>query len=121
MQSRIIGIVLVVVGARGGVLASGSVWPPGGAASVRRLGFVLFSLPFLAVGLYFLLQSKGEIVQQTEVDKERAVLERGHHPGRVGVADLAIENNASRDEVQALHLRPDRQGSLHRLRQLGQG
>ncbi len=99
MNSRIIGIVLVVVGV--GV----AIWLGAGIATGRSvtgiaLGFVLFSLPFLAVGLYFLLQSKGEIVQQTTVDKERSVLNAVTTRGRVGIADLAIENNATRDEVR---------------------
>ena len=99
MNSRIIGVVLLVVGA--GV----AIWLGAGIATGRSvtgaaLGFVLFSLPFFAVGLYFLLQSKGEIVQQTKVDKERAVLNAVTTRGRVGIADLAIENNASRDEVR---------------------
>ncbi len=99
MNSRIIGVVLLVVGA--GV----AIWLGAGIASGKSvtgvaLGFVLFSLPFIAVGLYFLLQSKGEIVQQTKVDKERAVLNAVTTRGRVGIADLAIENNASRDEVK---------------------
>lgn len=99
MNSRIIGVVLVVVGV--GV----AIWLGAGIATGKSvtgiaLGFVLFSLPFLAVGLYFLLQSKGEIVQQTAVDKERSVLNAVTTRGRVGIADLAIENNASRDEVR---------------------
>jgi len=99
MNSRIIGVVLLVVGA--GV----AVWLGAGIATGKSvtgaaLGFVLFSLPFFAVGLYFLLQSKGEIVQQTKVDKERAVLNAVTTRGRVGIADLAIENNAGRDEIR---------------------
>lgn len=100
MQSRTIGIVLVVVGA--GV----ALWLAAGLASGRSvegvtLGFALFSLPFLAVGLYLLLQSKGEIQQQTKADKERAILNAVTTRGRVSLADLAIENDASRDEVRA--------------------
>ncbi len=99
MNSRIIGVVLLVVGA--GV----AIWLGAGIATGKSvtgvaLGFVLFSLPFFAVGLYFLLQSKGEIVQQTKGDKERAVLNAVTTRGRVGIADLAIENNATRDEVR---------------------
>jgi hypothetical protein len=103
MQSKFIGIVLLVVAA--GV----SVWLGTGLASRianhqsvsgMALGFVLFVLPFLAVGLYFLLKSKGEIVQASKADKERAILNSVMTRGRVGLADLAIENNASRDEVR---------------------
>jgi len=100
MQSRIIGTVLMVVGLGIGVwlgagLATGSVGITGGA-----LGFVLFSLPFLGVGLYFLLSSKGEIKQQTRADKQRTVLNAVTTRGRVGVADLAIETNSSREEIR---------------------
>ena len=103
MQSKIIGIVLVVVAA--GI----SIWLGAGLASSianhtsvvgLALGFVLFVLPFLAVGLYFLLKSKGEIVQASKADKERAILNSVMTRGRVSLADLAIENNASRDEVR---------------------
>jgi hypothetical protein len=100
MNSRIIGVVLLVIGA--GVAIWLAVVVAAGNTSVTgaALGFVLFCLPFIAVGLYFLLQSKGEIVQQTTVDKERAVLNAVTTRGRVGIADLAIENDASRDEVK---------------------
>lgn len=99
MQTRILGIVLVVVGA--GV----AVWALSGIATGRSvsgalLGFVLFSLPFLAVGLYLLLRSKGEIKQQTKADKQRNILDAVTTRGRVSVPDLAIENDASRDEVR---------------------
>jgi len=99
MNSRIIGIVLLVVGV-GVAIWLGAGIATGNSVTGAALGFVLFSLPFFAVGLYFLLQSKGEIVQQSKVDKERAVLNAVTTRGRVGIADLAIENNASRDEVR---------------------
>jgi DNA-directed RNA polymerase subunit RPC12/RpoP len=99
MQSRTIGLVLLLVG--GGV----ALWLAAGLATGRSvtgiaLGFVLFSLPFLAVGLYFLLQSQGEIAQQSRADKQRNILNAVTTRGRVSVADLAIENDASRDEVR---------------------
>ncbi len=100
MQSRTIGIVLMIVGA--GV----AVWLGAGLATGKSvtgiaLGFVLFSLPFFAVGAYFLLRSGGEIKQQTKADKQRSMLDAVTTRGRVGIADLAIENDSSRDEVRA--------------------
>lgn len=99
MQSKIIGIVLMIVGV--GI----AVWLGAGLATGKSvtgvaLGFVLFSLPFFAVGAYFLMRSGGEIQQQTKADKERAILDAVTTRGRVGVADLAIENDSSRDEVR---------------------
>lgn len=99
MQSRTMGIVLMIVGA--GI----AVWLGAGLATGKSvtgvaLGFVLFSLPFFAVGAYFLMRSGGEIVAQSKADKERAVLNAVMTRGRVGVADLAIENDATRDEVR---------------------
>ena len=102
MQSRIIGIVLLVVGGRRRRLAGGRPGVTGlGSGTGVALGFVLFSLPFLAVGLYFLLQSKGRGEgQQSKADKERAILNAVMTRGRVSLADLAIESNSSRDQVR---------------------
>jgi DNA-directed RNA polymerase subunit RPC12/RpoP len=99
MQTRIIGIVLLLVGA-GVAVWLGAGLGEGRSASGAALGFVLFSLPFLAVGLYLLLQSKGEIAQQSKADKQRSILNAVTTRGRVSVADLAIENDAGRDEVR---------------------
>lgn len=100
MQSRTIGIVLMIVGA-GIAVWLGAGLATGSSVTGAALGFVLFSLPFFAVGAYFLMRSGGEIKQQTKVDKQRSILDAVTTRGRVGVADLAIENDASRDEVRA--------------------
>jgi hypothetical protein len=99
MRTRIIGIVLIVVSL--GVDA----WLAAGLASGSRatgvaLGFVLFSLPFLAVGIYLLMSSRGEIKAESKADKERAILNSVTTRGRVSVADLAIEGDLTRDQVR---------------------
>ncbi len=99
MRTRIIGIVLIVVSL--GIDA----WLAAGLASGSRgtgvaLGFVLFSLPFLAVGIYLLMSSRGEIKAESKADKERAILNSVMTRGRVGVADLAIEGDLTRDQVR---------------------
>lgn len=99
MRTRIIGIVLVIVSL--GIDA----WLAAGLASGSRatgvaLGFVLFSLPFLAVGIYLLLTSKGEVKAESKADKERAILNSVMTRGKVGIADLAIEGNLTRDQVR---------------------
>jgi hypothetical protein len=99
MRSRIIGIVLIIVSLGidawlGAGLASGS------RATGVALGFVLFSLPFLAVGIYLLMSARGEIKEESKADKERAILNSVMTRGRVSVADLAIEGNLNRDQVK---------------------
>jgi len=101
MRMRIIGVVLIIVSL--GIDA----WLAAGLASGSRgtgvaLGFVLFSLPFLAVGIYFLLSSRGEIKAESKADKERAILNSVMTRGRVSVADLAIEGDLTRDQVRDL-------------------
>ena len=100
MQTTIIGIVLIIVSLGvdvwlGTALASGS---PSDRAS--RLAFVLFSLPFLAVGIYFLLSSRGEIKAESKADKERTILNSVMTRGKVSIPDLAIEGNLTRDQVK---------------------
>ena len=99
MKTRIIGIVLIVVSLGidawlGAGLASGS------RATGVALGFVLFSLPFLAVGIYLLMSSRGEVKAESKADKERAILNSVMTRGKVSVADLAIEGDLTRDQVR---------------------
>jgi hypothetical protein len=99
MRTRIIGIVLIIVSL--GIDA----WLAAGLAAGSRgtgvaLGFVLFSLPFLAVGIYLLLSSRGEIKAESKADKQRAILNAVMTRGRVSVADLAIEGDLTRDQVR---------------------
>lgn len=102
MRTRILGIVLMIVGL--GVAA----WlvvgltelNPGESKAGYVLGLVLFSLPFFAVGLYLLLTSRGEIKAETRADTQRTILNAVMTRGRVGVADLAIECNLTREQVK---------------------
>lgn len=103
MRTRIIGFVLMFVGL--GVaawLAAGTAEAVGEDRSVTGhiLGFVLFCLPFFAVGLYLLLISRGEVRSEGKAEKQRIILNAVTTRGRVGVADLAIECNLSREQVR---------------------
>jgi hypothetical protein len=100
MRTRIIGIVLIIVSI--GI----DIWLGAGLASGARstgvaLGFVIFSLPFLAVGIYFLMSAKGEIKEESKADKERTILNAVMTRGKVTIPDLAIEGNLTRDQVKA--------------------
>lgn len=100
MRMRIIGIVLIIVSI--GI----DIWLGAGLASGARstgvaLGFVIFSLPFLAAGIYFLMSAKGEIKEESKADKERNILNAVMTRGKVSIPDLAIEGNLTRDQVKA--------------------
>jgi hypothetical protein len=102
MRTRILGIVLMIVGL--GVAA----WLIVGLTELGEgeskagyvLGLVLFSLPFFAVGLYLLLTSRVEIRAETQADKQRTILNAIMTRGHVSVADLAIECNLTREQVK---------------------
>jgi len=103
MRTRAIGIALIIVGLGfAGWLGAGT------AEAVREdrsitghiLGFVLFSLTFLAVGIYLLLVSRGEVKAESKADAQRTILNAVMARGRVSVADVAIECGLSREQVQ---------------------
>jgi predicted transcriptional regulator len=103
MRTRIIGIVLMVIGL--GIaawLVTGLVEAKNAGTSVSGhvLGLVLFCLPWIAVSLYLLLSSRGEVKEESKADKERTILGAVMTRGRVGVADLAIECNLTREQVR---------------------
>jgi hypothetical protein len=102
MRTRIIGIVLIVVGlgVASWLVVGLTEAAPGASHAGYVLGLVLFSLPFIAVGLYLLLASKGEIKAESTADKQRTILNAVMTRGRVSVADLAIECNLTRDQVK---------------------
>jgi len=102
VRSRVLGVVLVIVGLGvaswliTGLAESGPNSPKAGYV----LGLVLFSLPFVAVGLYLLLVSRGEVRAETRADKQRLILNAVVTRGRVSIADLAIECDLSREQVR---------------------
>ncbi len=100
MRTRILGIVLIVVGLGVAAWLVVGLTEATGSKAGYVLGLVLFSLPFVAVGLYLLLVSKGEIKAETTADKERTILNAVMTRGRVSVADLAIECDLTREQVR---------------------
>jgi hypothetical protein len=101
MRTRILGIVLIVVGLGVAAWLVVGLTEATGNKAGYVLGLVLFSLPFFGVGLYLLLTSRVEIKAEGEADKERTILNAVMTRGRVGVADLAIECNLTREQVKA--------------------
>lgn len=103
MRTRILGIVLIIVslGVAAWLVVGLTELEPGQSRAGYVLGLVLFSLPFLAVGLYLLLASRGEVKAESRADKQRIILNAVMTRGRVSVADLAIECDLTRDQVKS--------------------
>ena len=100
MKTRIVGIVLLVVALGVAAWLITGLLESDASKAGYVLGLCLFSLPFFAVGLYLLLTSRGEIKTESRMDQQRTILNAVMTRGRVSVADLAIECNASRDQVK---------------------
>ncbi len=99
MRTRVIGIVLVIVGLGIGVWL-GVALSDGSRSTGVALGFAMFSLPFLAVGIGLLVTSRREVRAESRVEKERAILNAVMTRGRVTIADLAIEGDLDREQVR---------------------
>jgi hypothetical protein len=73
----------------------------GGAAVLgMALGIIVLSLPQLGFGFYLLSKGQGEAVTAARAGKQRQLLGVVKTRGQVEVSELAIELQASRDEVQ---------------------
>ncbi len=102
MRTRIAGIVLVIVGlgVAAWLIVGLTELGEGQSRAGHVLGLVLFSLPFVAVGFYLLLTSRGEIKAESRADKQRTILNAVVTRGRVSLADLAIECNLTREQLR---------------------
>lgn len=102
MRTRIMGIVLVVIGlgVAAWLMVGLTELTEGASRAGHVLGLVLFSLPFVAVGLYLFLTSRGEIKAESQADRQRIILNAVLTRGRVSVADLAIECDLTRQQVR---------------------
>ncbi|HYN87937.1 MAG TPA: hypothetical protein VER55_05385 [Ardenticatenaceae bacterium] len=104
---RVLGFILIGVGVLLGLLGIG--W---GAANMAEgqlelTGFLLLQVPLLFIealligaGIVILVRSRSEAVQWAEVAKERQLLNMVQARGQVRIADVALETNSTRDQVQ---------------------
>jgi hypothetical protein len=104
-SGRVIGIILVVIGMAIGLI--GVAWVSvssrdltGGATVLGlALTFVL-AAPFVGAGAYLLVRGLREAAEFAEVEKERKLLGMVKTQGQVRVSDVALELDASRDQVK---------------------
>lgn len=107
-QGKVVGVILIIAGLVLGTVCS--LWLFGNVAGgqLQFTGFLLglagvvifLVVPLLAGGGYLLIRGREEVVEFAEVEKEKKVLNMVQTQGRVRLADVALELNASRDQVK---------------------
>ncbi len=100
---RVVGAIMAVVGLL--LLLVGGAWLllSTTTPAAKVLGFFLLAviiLPFLGVGIYLLFRGQAEVKDYAEVQKQRMVLNMVETRGKVRIADIALEINGTRDQVQ---------------------
>lgn len=106
-MGRTIGIILLAVAALALLLIGALMFAPGSgrplAASI--LGFVLFSAVFVLIpggfGAFFLLRGRQESAQMARVERQRKLLGLIRAQGQVDIGDVAIQLNATSDEIKS--------------------
>jgi hypothetical protein len=104
---KTIGIILVVIGVLIGLVSAlffGSGFASGRTAAAMILGFglvlVVVVLPLVGVGGFLFVKDRQEAAAFAEVEKEKQVLNMVLTQGQVRVAKVALELNATRDQVK---------------------
>ncbi|MEA3459244.1 MAG: hypothetical protein U9R11_00955 [Chloroflexota bacterium] len=108
VSGKTVGLILIVIGiviglGWGGYMASGPL--TGGAnVSAAILGSVLVLavvvLPFVGVGTFLFVRGSQEAAAMAELARERKVLDMVQAHGQVRVAKVALELDATRDQVK---------------------
>lgn len=107
-SSKIVGIVLIVAGVL--VFACAALFLVTGMAGasltaagmVLGLGFAAVpALILVGVGVYLLITGQAEVKGMAEVEKEKKILNMVQTQGKVNLGQVALELNASMDQVKA--------------------
>jgi hypothetical protein len=102
---KIIGLILVIAGV--GLCLVVSLWALSGAAETRggqilglAVAFVV-AAPLIGIGAFLFVRGQREAAQFAEVEKARRLLGMVQAQGQVRISDVALELDASRDQVKA--------------------
>lgn len=108
-MGRTIGIILIAIGVIGCLLVALVMYVPAmdGSRSLgaATLGFGLFGVILLiplAAGVFFVWQGGREAARSKEAGKQRQLLNMVQTRGQIAIADMAIEMDVSRDDIQAM-------------------
>lgn len=110
-MGRNLGTILIGVGLVAAVLIAAVMFVPATGENASRsmgaavLGFALFSVVWivpLAAGVFMLYKGRQEAVVAERASQQRKLLNIVKTQGQAPISDLAIEMNATREEVQNL-------------------
>lgn len=105
---KTIGLILIAAGVIVGLLGillvgalrvSDQVQTWGGAA-LGMVCAIILAVPLIGVGIFMLIRGQREAAEFAEVEKERKLLGMVQAQGQVRISDVALELDASRDQVQ---------------------
>ena len=106
-SGKTIGMIMIVAGIAIALVAalffgSGAASGRTGAAMILGFGlvFVVVVLPLVGVGGFLLVKGRQEAATFAELEKEKKVLNMVLSQGQVRVAEVALELNATRDQVK---------------------
>lgn len=106
-QGRVVGVILTIIGLIIGLAIT--LWLLSGMAegTLRYSGFALglvialiLAIPFFATGVYLIVKGRKEVKAFAELERERRVLDMVQAHGQVRVAEVALELDATRDQVK---------------------
>ncbi|HEX5506545.1 MAG TPA: hypothetical protein VFW96_28270 [Thermomicrobiales bacterium] len=102
-SGRVTGLLLLIGGLVLGAIGVVWLFVSGAGAGGIVLGLILLCiivLPLLGVGIFLLLRGQAEVKDYAKVQRERAVLNMVETRGEVRIADIALETDSTREQVQ---------------------
>ena len=102
-SGRVTGALLLVGGIVLGLIGTVWLFVSGAGSGGIVLGMLLLSiivLPLVLGGVFLLFRGQAEMRDEAEIKKQRMVLNMVETRGKVRIADIALEINGTRDQVQ---------------------
>jgi DNA-directed RNA polymerase subunit RPC12/RpoP len=102
-SGRVTGALLLIAGIVFGLGGGAWLLVSGASAGGKVLGLVfllIIILPLILGGIFLLFRGQAEARDYAEVQKQRMVLNMVETRGKVRIADIALEINGTRDQVQ---------------------
>jgi hypothetical protein len=96
----IVGLIIPALGVLWGLANLGGELETSGFVLVVAVAVIL-GLPFLGVGAYMIVRGRAEETQMAEVQKQKKILNMVTTQGQVSIPELALELDASREQVKA--------------------